>query len=253
MVTVKLRGSVLPVGLNVGAETPELQWKWDEENIEFIFRVKIVASNITVECDLDRYEDRYDSELYKRATDLARACVNLVAFETGFGLIAMIEVIELPDGTRNAAHRKEDIPPEARSAYSLDAARASEFDQIFKLVMQEPPLFIALDDLIRSITEQHTSLANCGRVVDRIRRIIAPFLDGAAAWQEMHKALNISRDYQEWVSKQSTGTRHGDSTFVPSAVSLEAIQRTWAILNRFLEYRKRGSRPLTPPDFPELV
>jgi hypothetical protein len=253
MVTVKLLGRVLPFGLNIGAEAPELRWKWGERNIEFIFRVKIVDSNITVECDLDRYEDRYDSELYKRATDLARACVNLVAFETGFGLIAMIEVIELPDGTRKVAHRREIIPPEARSAYSLDAARASDFDQVFKLVVQEPPLFIALDDLIRSITEQHTSAANCGRVVDRIRRIIAPSLDGAAAWQEMHKALNISRDYQEWVSKQSTGTRHGDSTFVPGAVSSEAIQRTWAILNRFLEYRKRGNRPLTPPDFPELV
>src|SRR5439155_3293776 len=128
MVTVKLRGRVLPFGLNLGAEAPELEWKWVEENIDFVFRVKIMDSNITVECDLDRYEDRYDSELYKRATDLARACVNLVAFETGFGLIAMIEVIELPDGTLKAAHRKENIPPEARSAYSLDAARASEFD-----------------------------------------------------------------------------------------------------------------------------
>jgi hypothetical protein len=253
MVTVKLRGRVLPLGLNLGAEAPELQWKWVEENIEFVFRVKIVDSNITVECDLERYDDRYLSELYKRATDLARACVNLVAFETGFGLIAMIEVIELPDGTLKATHRKESIPPEARSAYGLDAARAAEFDQVFKLVIQEPPLFMALDDLIRSITEQHTSAANCGRVVDRIRRIIAPSLDGAAAWQEMHKALNISRDYQEWVSKQSTGTRHGDSTFVPGAISSEAIHRTWAVLNRFFEYRKRGSRPLTPPDFPELV
>jgi hypothetical protein len=69
----------------------------------------------------------------------------------------------------------------------------------------------------------------------------------------MHKALNISRGYQEWVSKQSTGTRHGDNAFVPGAVSSEAMLRTWAILNRFLEYRKRGSQPLTVPDFPELV
>lgn len=120
-------------------------------------------------------------------------------------------------------------------------------------MIKEPPLFIALDDLIRSITEQHTSLANCGRVLDRIRRMIAPSLDRAAAWREMHKALNISRGYQEWVSKQSTGTRHGDNTFVPGSVSSEVIQRTWAILNRFLEYRKRGNQPLTPPDFSELM
>jgi len=220
---------------------------------EFTFRVKIVESNITVECDLDRYEERFDSELYKRATDLARACVNLIAFDTGFGLTAMIEVIELPNGMRKAMHRREIISPDGHSAYSLDASRAAEFDQVFKLVIQEPPLFIALDDLIKSITEQHTSAANCGRVVDRIRRIIAPSLDGTAAWQEMHKALNLSRSYQEWVSKLSTGTRHGDNAFVPGAITSEAMRRTWAILNRFLEYRKRGSHPLTAPDFPELV
>jgi hypothetical protein len=187
MVTIKLLGRILPFGLSVGAESPELRWKWAEENIEFVFRVKIVESTITVECDLEKYEDRYASELYKRATDLSRACVNLVAFDTGFGLTTMIEMMELPDGTRQATHRLEIIPPEAHSAYSLDAARAAEFDQVFKLVVGEPPLFIALDDLIKSITEPHAAPANCGRVVDRIRRIIAPTLDGPAAWQAMQR------------------------------------------------------------------
>jgi hypothetical protein len=253
MVTVKLFGRVLPYGLNVGAEAPELKWKWVEENIEFTFRVKIVNSEITVECDLDKYEERYNAELYKRATDLSRACVNIVSFATGFGLVTLIELMELPDGTRVAMHRREILPPESTSAVSLDPQHAVAFDQVFKLIIQEPPLFIALDDLVKAVTSQHSSAAECGRVVDRIRRIIAPALDGAAAWREMHQALNISRPYQEWVSKQSTGTRHGDNTFVPGSISSEVTQRTWTILNRFLEYRKRGNQPLTAPDFPQLV
>jgi hypothetical protein len=253
METVKLFGRVLPFGLNVGAEAPELKWRWVDENIEFTFRVKIVNSEITVECDIDKYETRYNSELYKRASDLARVCVNMVAFATGYGLITMIEVMELPDGGRIAMHRREIIPPSSCSAFGLGPTRAAEFDQVFRQIIQEPPLFIALDDLVRAVTSQHTSLAECGRVLDRLRRIIAPTLDGAVAWQEMHKALNVSRAYQEWVSKRSTGTRHGDSTFVPGAVSSEVTKRTWAIFNRFLEYRKRGHQRLTAPDFSELV
>jgi hypothetical protein len=107
--------------------------------------------------------------------------------------------------------------------------------------------------LRRVWTEQHTAAANCGRAVDRIRQIIAPSLDGAAAWQETHKTLNISRGDQEWVSKQSKDTRHGDNTFVSGAVISEVIQRTWALLNRCLEYQKRGSPPLAASDLPELV
>src|SRR5271169_2431453 len=113
MVTVKLLGRVLPFGLNIGATAPELRWKWVEENVDFTFRVKIVNSEITVECDLDKYETRYNSELYKRATDLSRACVNMVAFATGYGLVTILEVMEFPGGSRVALHRQEMIPPES--------------------------------------------------------------------------------------------------------------------------------------------
>jgi len=68
----------------------------------------------------------------------------------------------------------------------------------------------------------------------------------------MHGVLNISRDYQQWISEQAKGPRHGDPAFVPGDVTVEITHRTWVVMNRFLEYRKRGNQPLTAPDFPLL-
>jgi hypothetical protein len=253
MVTVKLTGRVLPPHIIMSAQAPELRWKWDEEKLEPKFRVKIENSLVTVECDIDRYEPRFISEIYKRGSDLARATANMVAFDTGYGLVVMLDTFIDPSGVALPAHRQEMIPVSFRTAFSLDPARHAEFEQAFRIVLSEPSVFIALDDLIKAITSTHTQLADCGRVIDRIRRMIAPTLDGGPAWREMHQALNIAQPYQAWVSKQSTGSRHGDVAFVPPAVCTVAIQRTWAILNRFLEYRKRGNKPLTAPDFPQLV
>jgi hypothetical protein len=68
----------------------------------------------------------------------------------------------------------------------------------------------------------------------------------------MHKALNITRDYQQYITDQSKGPRHGDPQFVEGTITREVSMRTWSIMNRFLEYRKRGNQPLMGPDFPLL-
>jgi hypothetical protein len=253
MVTIKFFGRILPTGFRLRAEAPEVTWTWKEENISFSFRVYISNSHIMVECDLPVLKDNYIHEAYIRANDLSRACVNLAAFSSGTGLITLIDTIQVPDGRKLPINRQDIIPPEFNNAFSLDLAKAAEFDQVMRLVISEPPLFLALDDLIRSITSTHTAAADCGRAIDRIRRIISPTLDGATAWQEMHIALNISRDFQEWISRQSTGSRHGEVKFMSADTIAEITRHTFAIFNRFLEYRKHGNQPLTAPDFPELV
>jgi len=137
------------------------------------------------------------------------------------------------------------------SMHDKKPARGAGFF-ISKIVIGDTSVFIALDDLIHAVTSAHTQLADCGRVIERIRRIIAPALDGGEAWHEMHKALNVSQPYQEWITKKSTGSRHGDSEYVPPEICTEVLQRTWVILNRFFEYRKRGNQPLMAAEFPNL-
>jgi hypothetical protein len=63
-----------------------------EEGIEPIFRVSIINSEVTVECDVDSY-NLHLGDLYKRASDLAKASANMAAFATGYGLVVVIEAL----------------------------------------------------------------------------------------------------------------------------------------------------------------
>jgi hypothetical protein len=221
--------------------------------LEPIFRVTIDNSAVKVECEIEKYEPGYLGELHRRALDLARASANLAAFAGGLGMIVTLDTLIDPEGRPSALIFTAPALPPLCTAFGLGPDKGGDFDVVFRMVLAEAPLFMALNDLIATITLPHCSLVNCGRVVESIRRMISPTLEGAAAWRAMHQALNISRPYQEWISKQSTGPRHGDPAFTPGTTTTEVTRRTWGIMNRFFEYRKRGNKPLTAPDFPELI
>lgn len=124
---------------------------------------------------------------------------------------------------------------------------------IANIVITDPSLFRALQDIIECITIPHVATVNCGRIIDGIRRQIAPGLGAKQGWPAMHKALNVSQKYQEYISEISTGPRHADPAFVSGQITAEVVKRTWIIMDRYLEYRKRGKAILTAPEFPELV
>lgn len=85
--------------------------------------------------------------------------------------------------------------------------------------------------------------------------MITPRVDSDSrrgAWAAMQAALNISESYQKWVTDLSAKPRHADRSYQTGIDVREALKRTWTIMNRFLEYRRRGNIPLTPPEFPKL-
>ena len=54
----------------------------------------------------------------------------------------------------------------------------------------------------------------------------------------------------------SFNPRHGDRKFVSEEITSEIIRRTWIIMDRYFEYRKRAKGAkgaLKAPDFPELA
>jgi hypothetical protein len=134
--------------------------------------------------------------------------------------------------------------------------RSDDLAWVFNLVRSEPRLGQALNDLIDVLIIPGVAYVNCGRVIDNIRRMITPPGTATApqAWEAMHTALNVSRPYQEWISEQSKGPRHADHIpDLSGEISMDLTHRTWTVMNRFLEYRKRGNQPLTPPEFPLLA
>jgi hypothetical protein len=253
METIRFVGHLFPRAALINVTLPELDWKWEEKDLSFRFRTIINNSTINVECSLDHYNNDYFNELFKRASDLARTAANLVCFATGEGVIAVFEFVILPDGTPSTLRFHDASLAQYVKSYRLSATPTADLSAIAEIVVKDPRLFRALNDLIEAITIPHMASVNCGRVIDSIRRQIAPTLDGTKAWEVMGKALNIARSYRELISKQSVGPRHGDGAFIPGPESVEVVKRTWIIMDRYLEYRKRGEVHLTLPEFPELV
>ena len=248
MTTIHFYGRVLPSHLSVSVQLPEIKWKWEEQNLDLTFRTKITNAGVEVQCDVEPYNEEYISEIFKRATDLARLAANMAAFTTGYGLVVALETMIGPLGV-NVIQRQEQVPPSSYTSFGTGGDDDQEIGKVFRSIIAEPSAFIALDDLIKAVTSHHTQLADCGRVVDRIRRMITPGQPDSVAWQNMRTSLNISRTYLEWISKQSTGPRHGDPTYIPGNIGSESMARTWVVMNRFLEYRKRGNQALTAPGF----
>ena len=103
MPTVYFKGRVLPAPVQISfTDIPQVNWVWEEKNIAFDFVIRITKSQVEVECKLDRYQDDYMVEIHRRAFDLARACVNVAAFATGFGVSVIFEEFVGPDGIPSA-------------------------------------------------------------------------------------------------------------------------------------------------------
>jgi hypothetical protein len=69
----------------------------------------------------------------------------------------------------------------------------------------------------------------------------------------MRRNLHIDRAYLDFITDQSIGSRHGDPQHIPGGPVTETVRRAWVVMNRYLEYRKRGNGPLTAPEFPLLT
>ena len=125
---------------------------------------------------------------------------------------------------------------------------------MWDLVVTDPALFQALDDLIVSITLPHHSTVNCARAIEGLRHLIAaPDATVSQAWEQMRNALQLDRSFLQLITDTSAAPRHGNRIHISGSITTEIVRRSWLIMDRFLEYRKRGNTPLPATDFPTLT
>src|SRR5215469_12646590 len=100
MPNVRFTGRVLPAALSVSmANCPSLHWKADDFGLEMIFRIQVRDGSIVIDCDVNKFDERsHLVPLFMRASDIARVCVDLLAFGSGNGLIAVLETFTDPAG-----------------------------------------------------------------------------------------------------------------------------------------------------------
>jgi hypothetical protein len=256
MPIVKFLGRVLPSVVDVSfTDVPQMNWVVSELGITMDLSVHITKSIVEVDCDVTRYQDEYIVHLYMRAFDLARACVDMAAFSTGHSLTVVLDTFVKPDGTAGPLLFTDAALAAECTAFKMNPVTDDEkkaFGEVMRLVLIEPPLFMALNDLIQAISLPHHGPTNCARVLDGLRNLVAPGLEPKQGWPVFQSTVNADEAYLSFVTGHSKKPRHGDRTFIPGTITTDIAKRTWIVMNRFLEYRKRGNKPLPSAEFPWL-
>ena len=217
--------------------------------VQVAIRCEIANSNIRLECDLDRYEEQYLQDLWATAWDYARMAVNLIGFQSGAGLITVVDTIIRPRQKPDLMRTQLAALSQQCTAYDLNSTQ-----QIAGIVSSDIAVIRAFKDLVESLIIPNNAVVNCARVMDTIRRMVAPSLNEKAAWEEMRRVLNVSKDYLTFITEASKNARHGNYSATTSTPKLmEVLVRAWAVMNRFLEYKKSGDKPLIDPNFPLLA
>jgi hypothetical protein len=250
MVTVCFTGRVFPAHFQVTLTLPPIDWEDKPTGMSMRFTTEYRNGEVRVECTTNKLEsDQHMIEIYNRAFDIARSGLDLISFSTGRPYTVVIEKFTKPDG--------QTVP---FSISQLDLARlctafgpGQTYLEVLKLVIAEPPVFYALRELIESISYPRRPLINCARAIDILRTQMAPTVARSQGWPEMRTNLNLSESYLRFITEYSKDWRHGNYTPIPPKTIQEVTERSWTVMNRFLEFRKWGNRPLPTTEFPLLT
>jgi hypothetical protein len=211
--------------------------------------IRVTRHSVRVECLFDRLPSNYLVEMIVRAGDAAKSVVDLVAFSQGYGVIITFDEYRDVDGIVKKIACVDNILCKYCTAFSS----TTNFHEALVLVTQDPPLFMALNDLIIANTLPHYVPANCGRTVEGIRHIIAgPGTDAKIAWPIMRKALNLDKTFIEIITSNAMPYRHGHRITISSEITHTIIQRSWQIMDRYLHLRLRKQEKLPEDEFPIL-
>ena len=216
--------------------------KWEREDpggdIDITYRAAINHAVVNVECEMNRFDPIYFPEIQALAFDLARTAINLFIFATGTGLRVVFDYVIPPNGIPILIVVSRHELGIIYAAYNFMPDKSEDLEIVAEMVVSDFPLLFAINDLTESIVFPRVAPVNCGRVVESIRQMISPNLKIGPAWEALRKFLNVSRPYIKFITNASKDPRHGDPYAIPHDIGGEAIQRTWIIMNCYIEFKK---------------
>jgi hypothetical protein len=250
MPTIRFLGRIIPSCVNCTITgVPEISWNDPERGATYRFLIAVGNSSVTVSCQFENGEEPSFTDAYIRSLDLAKAAVDTLAFSTGHGLSVILEHWVDSKGVSSEIMLGDQNLASLSTVYK----RPGGFNDVLAVVLADHKIFHALNDLILSNTLPHHAVVNCARVVESVRELIAgEGVAPARGWPLMRQVLNVDQNYLQLITDTSTGPRHGHRTRVDGTTTSLILERTWVVMNRFLEYRIRGNQQLERTKFPML-
>lgn len=252
MSTIRFIGRILPASYHLTLALP-IAVEWKDNDVEYVIKLKVTIKDnvIVADCDVNNYErTTHIPRLLLRAIDTSQAAVDVVAFSLGAPLSVIFETFAEPGGENLQLHVRDSDLAALVTAFSLDTP---EFQKILQIVLEEPNLFHALRDLIDATSAAYKVVPHCAKAIETLRALLTPpGADRKQGWSIMCKNLQVGKDYLKLITDQSKAPRHGDHQAILGTMTEEVSRRSWIVMNRFLEFRKRGNQPLPLDQFPLL-
>lgn len=254
MAKIQFLGRVFPEIMKV--TLPPRDALWQDPTVQGIttIRLRIVQAIINVECESNIYSMDNIHQLYMRVFDLVRASVNVVAFASGEGLSVILDIVIGEDGIPMPVSPRDKSLVPLCTAFQLNNPDQSVFNEVYDIILGDHGLYTALNDLVLSITVPHVAPMMCGRAMDGLKNLLsAPGTKPPAAWATMQEILRIDKKFRQFITTTSARPRHAHLDHIRGDVIREIWRRSWIIMDRYLQYRKRGSQPLPLAEFPLLT
>lgn len=244
---IELRGRILPEIRNVSL--PEQKVNFDDpRGFLATYHFSINNSDVVINCKFCTEIENHAAFILARAYEIVTPAINLYAFSKGIYLQLIIDSI-----VENGKARPVVLSERSVEKFCLSFKNDDEFNEVLSLVLPNLNLRFAFSDLIFGLGNLNHSSISAARCVEAIRNTIAPNPKETLAWSEMRRKLNLDRAYIQLITDASRKHRHGDRGEEDGQLQLEITHRAWKIMDRCIEYLKRGNQDaLSESDFPEL-
>lgn len=254
-------GRVHPAGVSITIEgLPSQRWHHVEDDDDRAsYALTIVESKVRVEVDTTKpykSEDMWTlSDMTGKALNLARAAVDLFSFNMGWGLSVTLDWFVYPDGGEiillpQLPGSKAFLSETADTAYRVEAGI---LDWQYEMLNSNPTIALAVNDLVGAVSQPGYAELNCARAVEGLRSAFAPTcLEREATWMNVRETLNVSETYLRSITSVSQAPRHGDRTSMEYSLLSEITNKSWTLMRRFFELKRRNLMRLPLEEFPLL-
>jgi len=208
------------------------------------FEIRITDGALRIECLItNSVVDEYEFCIV-RAYEVVTAIVDVIAFTKGWALSVIFDHT-IRDGIKKPmilSHGKV-------REYTSSIKNEKDFEDVLDIVQGNLNLRLAIHDLILALNTLNYPNVAAARSVEALRHIMAPpNTPESQAWEILRTNLRIERPYLQFITDNSRQARHGNRETAVGTVQAEATVRAWAIMNRFLEFMKRGGNNPLPED-----
>ncbi len=257
MPVVKFFGKVVPSNHYQTSlmNMPSLHFHAGDGGLEVDLTITVKNSELEVNCSMATYTNSSFQLLHKIAYDFARASINLVVFSTGLSFSVFFDKMIDENEQPSAFIIHHPALGNLCTAFSITQPQPNPaLNESINIIMSEPALFLALDDLVTSASHHHLLIVNAARAIEGLRHAMTPTGNSREhEWEKFRNNLNMDRKYVSLITDHSKHGRHGDNTFIPGNITEQISTRSWTIFNRFIEFRRNNNVALNISAYPMLV